>query len=265
MKYELLVTDLDDTLLKDDGTISDKNKKALRTLIENGGKVALASGRAAPTMVDVIKMVGLTDQKHLAHNGLSIFNIDGYEKISGFLPKNQIIRILDLLKENNIEANVFTPKGIYHNHSFELAKVMDKYIKGYPLIDVDYTPYDVEGIFLIYGIINNEEERALMRSWSNDVIETGEGNGFVIFSLRGEGKYKGAKRLSEEFGIDESKIVCVGDGGNDLQMLREAPLGIAVKNAVEEAKEAAKIVIDKTNEEDAISYVIEKYFLGEKL
>lgn len=87
MKYELLVTDLDDTLLKDDGTISDKNKKALRTLIENGGKVALASGRAAPTMVDVIKMVGLTDQKHLAHNGLSIFNIDGYEKISGFLPK----------------------------------------------------------------------------------------------------------------------------------------------------------------------------------
>ena len=169
------------------------------------------------------------------------------------------------LKENNIEANVFTPKGIYHNHSFELAKVMDKYIKGYPLIDVDYTPYDVEGIFLIYGIINNEEERTLMRSWSNDVIETGEGNGFVIFSLRGEGKYKGAKRLSEEFGIDESKIVCVGDGGNDLQMLREAPLGIAVKNAVEEAKEAAKIVIDKTNEEDAISYVIEKYFLGEKL
>ena len=48
-------------------------------------------------------------------------------------------------------------------------------------------------------------------------------------------------------------------------MLREAPLGIAVKNAVEEAKKAAKIVIDKTNEEDAISYVIEKYFLGEKL
>ena len=47
-------------------------------------------------------------------------------------------------------------------------------------------------------------------------------------------------------------------------MLRDAPLGIAVKNAVEEAKEAAKIVIDKTNEEDAISYVIDKYFFGDE-
>ena len=40
MKYELLITDLDDTLLKDDGTISKKNKDALRKLINSGGKVA---------------------------------------------------------------------------------------------------------------------------------------------------------------------------------------------------------------------------------
>ena len=81
MKYELLVTDLDDTLLKDDGTISKKNKDALRKLIDHGGKVALASGRSEPTMEEVIKMVGLEDQKHLAHNGLSVFNLEGYRKV----------------------------------------------------------------------------------------------------------------------------------------------------------------------------------------
>jgi len=260
LNYELLVTDLDDTLLKDDGTISQKNKKALRNLIERGGKVALASGRAEPTMTDVIKMVGLTDQKHIAHNGLSIFDLNGYKKVTGFIPRSEVVRILDLLKQNNIEANVFTPDGIYHNHSYKLAEVMHKYVKGYPSIDIDVTPYDVEGIFLIYGLINNEEERLMMRSWSSDIIETGEGNGFVIFSVVGEGKFSGAKRLAKEFGIDESKILCIGDGGNDIQMLKEAPLGIAVKNATDEAKEACDIVIDKTNEEDAVSYVIEKYF-----
>lgn len=263
MKYELLITDLDDTLLKDDGTISKKNKDALRKLINSGGKVALASGRAEPTMENVIKMVGLSDQKHLAHNGLSVFNLDGYRKVYNFIPKDEVKRILDLLKVNNIESNVLSLDGIFHNHSYKLVDVMDKYEHGYPVIDVDYTPYDVENIFLMYGLINNEEQRKMMRSWGNDVIETGEGNGFVIFFVRGEGKFQGAKRLAKEFGIDEEKIVCVGDGGNDLQMLRDAPLGIAVKNAVDEAKEAAKVIIDKTNEEDAISYVIEKYFLGE--
>lgn len=264
LKYELLITDLDDTLLKDDGSISDKNRLTLRKLIERGGKVALASGRAEPTMEEVIKMVGLMDQKHLAHNGLSVFNLDGYRKVYNFIPKDEVKRLLDLLKQNNIESNVLSLSGIYHNHSYRLVDVMDKYEHGYPVIDTDYTPYDIKDIFLMYGLINNEEQRKLMRSWGNDIIETGEGNGFVIFFVRGEGKFQGAKRLAAEFGIDEKKIVCVGDGGNDLQMLRDAPLGIEVKNAVEEAKEAAKIVIDKTNEEDAISYVIDKYFLGDE-
>ena len=263
MKYELLVTDLDDTLLKDDGTISKKNKDALRKLINSCGKVALASGRAEPTMEEVIKMVGLTDQKHLAHNGLSVFNLAGYRKVYNFIPKDEVKRILDLLKVNNIESNVLSLDGIFHNHSYKLVDVMDKYEHGYPVIDVDYIPYDIENVFLMYGLINNEEQRKMMRSWGNDIIETGEGNGFVIFFVRGEGKFQGAKRLAKEFGIDEEKIVCVGDGGNDLQMLRDAPLGIAVKNAVDEAKEAAKVVIDKNTRSRVISYVIEKYFLGE--
>lgn len=264
MKYRLLVTDLDDTLLKDDGTISQRNKRALRRFIDRGGRVALASGRAEPTMKKVIEMVGLEDQKHIAHNGLSVFSLDGYRNIPEKLPHHEVVRILDLLKENDIEANVFCPEGIYHNHSYNLERVMDKYVHGFPVIDIDEIPYDKKDVFMVFGIMKSDYHTKLMRTWDDELVESGEGNGFVFFMPRGTGKYTGVKVLADEFGIDEKEIVCIGDGGNDVQMLREAELGISVSNAHPEAKEASDLVLDRTNEDDAVAYVIDRYIFGEQ-
>lgn len=263
MRYRLLVTDLDDTLLKDDGTISKKNRRALRRFIERGGKVALASGRTEPTMEKVIKMVGLEDQKHIAHNGLSVFSLDGYRNIPEKLPHHEVERLLNLLKDNGIESNVFCPEGIYHNHSYELARVMDKYVHGFPVIDIDEMPVNQKDVFIVFGIMKSDYHTKLMRTWDDDIVESGEGNGFVFFMPRGTGKYTGVKVLAEEFGIDEDDIVCIGDGGNDVQMLREAKLGISVSNAHPEAKEVSDVILDRTNEEDAVAYVIEKYVFEE--
>ena len=44
MSYKMIVLDLDDTLLKNDGTISGKTKKTLKKVQEDGIKVVLASG-----------------------------------------------------------------------------------------------------------------------------------------------------------------------------------------------------------------------------
>ena len=45
MNYKMIVLDLDDTLLKNDGTISDCTKEKLQVAQEQGTKVVLASGR----------------------------------------------------------------------------------------------------------------------------------------------------------------------------------------------------------------------------
>lgn len=261
MRYELLVTDLDGTLLNDAGGVSKENKEALQKLIDNGGRVALASGRAEITMEPVIKMVGLTKQKHIGHNGSSIFDLNGYRKIDNYLSREDIIRALDLFKEHNIECCVLAKTGIYHMGSYNLMKALHKYEKGYPVYEQN--PYEIPDVMEIYGIINNEEEREMMLSWSNEHVNIFEGNGFIYFMPKCEGKYPAAKRLAKEFGIREEKILCVGDGGNDLDMLRDSPLGIAVANAIDDAKDAADVVYHKTNEENAIKHIVEEYFLGE--
>ena len=54
-----------------------------------------------------------------------------------------------------------------------------------------------------------------------------------------------------------------GDNGNDVEMLKNADIGIAVGNAQEVAKSAADLVID-TNENDGVArYLMELYEKGE--
>lgn len=55
MTYKMIVLDLDDTLLRDDHTISPRTKEALMTAQEQGVKVVLASGRPTFGMRNVAK------------------------------------------------------------------------------------------------------------------------------------------------------------------------------------------------------------------
>ena len=55
--------------------------------------------------------------------------------------------------------------------------------------------------------------------------------------------------------------IAVGDEQNDISMIQEAHIGVAVKNAIPEAKAAADYVTENDNNHDAIAEVIEKFVL----
>jgi hypothetical protein len=57
-------------------------------------------------------------------------------------------------------------------------------------------------------------------------------------------------------------MICVGDGFNDLSMIRYAGLGVAMANAQEVVREHADY-ITLSNEEDGVAAVVEKFFLNE--
>ncbi|MNC56990.1 putative phosphatase [compost metagenome] len=59
-------------------------------------------------------------------------------------------------------------------------------------------------------------------------------------------------------GIEMSQVIAMGDSFNDLSMIREAGLGVAMGNAQEEIKAQADVVT-VTNEEDGVAEMIRKY------
>jgi hydroxymethylpyrimidine pyrophosphatase-like HAD family hydrolase len=77
----------------------------------------------------------------------------------------------------------------------------------------------------------------------------------------GASKGVGVKWLLDRLRIDPSVCMALGDGENDVQMLSMVGLGVAVGNAGPAAREAADVVLEATNDEDAVAHAIAEYVL----
>ena len=73
-------------------------------------------------------------------------------------------------------------------------------------------------------------------------------------------KGKAVRLLARMLEIPLAEVLVFGDAANDIQMVREAGIGVAVANAVHEVKEAADYVTGSNDEEGAAKF-IEKYVL----
>ena len=70
-------------------------------------------------------------------------------------------------------------------------------------------------------------------------------------------KWTGVTQLARKLGIPPDAICAVGDQRNDLPMIREAALGVAMGNAAPEVKEAADLVTGR-HDEDGLVAVVER-------
>jgi hydroxymethylpyrimidine pyrophosphatase-like HAD family hydrolase len=78
---------------------------------------------------------------------------------------------------------------------------------------------------------------------------------------KGSTKAAGIEVLGKHLGIKREEIISIGDELNDLDMIEYAGLGVAMGNAREEVKNKADF-ITKSNEEDGVAYVFEKFCFG---
>jgi Cof subfamily protein (haloacid dehalogenase superfamily) len=85
---------------------------------------------------------------------------------------------------------------------------------------------------------------------------------FLELVPKGIDKAQSLSVLLGEIGMRREEMICVGDGFNDLSMIRYAGLGVAMANAQDVVKENADY-ITLSNEEDGVAAVVEKFILNE--
>ena len=76
----------------------------------------------------------------------------------------------------------------------------------------------------------------------------------------GVNKAAGLARVAAILGIPREETIAIGDGENDISMLRWAGLGIAMANAPENVKAAADVIAPACDE-DGAAWAMEKYLL----
>ena len=75
-------------------------------------------------------------------------------------------------------------------------------------------------------------------------------------------KWYALENLAKKIGIRKEEIIAIGDNVNDLQMVKNAGLGVMMGNSAPYIKETADVVV-KDNDNDGVAEAIEKYILTE--
>lgn len=265
MMYKLIAVDMDGTLLNEQKVITDRTKKAIQMARDKGVKIVLASGRPIEGLERYLKELGLTtaDDYVMSFNGSLIQNVQTREVISRDILKGKDLKKLyELSKVVGVNIHAFTKDGCVTPKMNEYTQLEGR-INGIEVYEADYSTIKEEDDVVKVMMIDPPEvlDKAIGHipdAFYETYTVVKSAPFFLEFLNKNSSKGKGIKALGEYLGIRREEIICIGDAGNDLDMIQYAGLGVAMGNAFEEVKAVADY-ITLSNEEDGVAHVIEKF------
>lgn len=256
----LVCTDLDGTLLKNDGTISKENLNAIEYFKKEGGKFTFITGRM-PFFVSHIYDKVKPNAPFGCVNGGGLYDFQKQEYIWKSTMPDGVTKLIKCIDEKlpdvGIQVNTF-----YKTYFCKENKTMEHFRKATKLPDLVCGYNDVKEPIakIIFGSESDEEILHIRRTLTEhplahnfDFIRSEK----TLFEIlpKGIGKGTAITKLAEILGLDINKTVAIGDYNNDISMFKAAKIGIAVSNACKYALDAADH-ITVSNEEHAIARVI---------
>lgn len=274
MDIKLIASDLDGTLMASDHlTVTERTYTALKKAHDKGIKIALATGRPMALIDSVLKQVPFVDYV-IYSNGACVYDMNSGKIIfSDMIDEKTSLELVNIFLDKPVFFEVYIKSrscyqnGVekyFKNISFpdkfvdEVAKSMDRYDS---LIDyIKKTGNGIEKITL-YGVIGEtfEEYKNILKSF--DLAVASSFAGTVEATSKTADKGNALSKLCAQNNITADNVMSFGDAGNDCSMLTFATHSFAMENASDECKSVAK-GITKSNAEDGVAYMVEKYCLS---
>lgn len=272
MKYKLIVSDLDDTLLNDELLVSDKNKRSIADYIAAGGVFTVATGRMTKPMLDICKDLNLTGEA-ISYQGAVITDTSSGATVEEIgIPTavaSEVCRYLDKL---NVYYQVYEGSEIHIKRLTHWSELYKKFCdcpfiehgdnlleyikdKGLALVKIMLMedPAYIEGhIRELTGVFGEELLVNTSKKWLIEMVNKKINKGTAVAGIAGR------------LGILREEVICIGDSSNDLSMIEYAGLGVAVRNGDPKLKQLADYVCPSNNE-DGVAHVIYKFGLERAL
>ena len=246
-KYDglLICSDLDGTLFYN-RQISEENREAIRYFRENGGAFTVASGRDPYWLIDHFGWEFFLPTPMICVNGGILYDpIEEKILFQGTMPEGYRDLAFESLSWKGIRRVALFPHDMTKRLEYVLDQrdeMMDALRKPQMKV-VFHTEPEVSDDYKEKIRSRLGSEFSVARSWINYI------------EIFGESYDKGhaCRRVANMIGADT--LICVGDYENDLSMIREADIGVAMGNAVPEVKAAADRVT-ATAEEHGVAKLI---------
>lgn len=269
MAYKMIFSDMDGTLLEDDIHVSKANQKAIQAAMEKGVGVVLCTGRGVFGTKAVLRTLGLMGKKGyvISQNGGCVYHLENMELAwkQGFSPKN-FAPYAKMAEEMGLEVYFYDDEKFMATHMTEEVESYCAVMETEAIITTDYENYD--GVFT-KSLFNGDKEKILvvqkkiMEEMGMELESFFSSDRYMEVVSLGVNKGAAMKKVLELMEIPVTEAIAIGDSENDLSMIREAGLGVAVANAPKYIQAEADYVTEHDFKNSAVAEVIEKFILND--
>lgn len=265
MIIEALALDLDGTLTNSKKEITPRTKKAVSAAMAKGINIILASGRPILGIAPIAKELGLYENGGyiLAYNGGQIIDCKRNKVIfENSLPAKYNADIFKIAEEFGVHALTYDPKGVAALSDTAEFVIKEAYNNAIP-ISVYGTLEKISTIPSVKLMVVGEPEKIapvlafLKKKFDDEISVFLSEPYFIEITAPGVEKSSSLTWLIEHLGVDRAHLCCIGDGLNDISMLKFAGCAVAMANAYDEVKSVADYVTESNNA-DGVAVFLEK-------
>jgi Cof subfamily protein (haloacid dehalogenase superfamily) len=264
----LIAIDLDDTLLKEDLTLSAKNKEALKKAHEKGIHIVLCSGRPYAGMIKYVEELGFFNKEDyiISYNGALVNNFDNEILFRQVIGHEEILKLIAIGKKHQIDIQLYNDDTYIIGEETDYSRSYQQLSGLAPIFMEDLTQVTESVKILFNGPADERLEHLRL-----EIIET-FGDSLNVFYSKPNyievlnplaNKGLAVKYLTEYLNLKQDQVMAIGDSYNDLSMIEYAGLGIVVANGREDVKKAAQYVTAASHEQDAVAEAILLYALSD--
>lgn len=254
LMIELVITDLDGSLLDNESKISDKNIKAIKKIKRNNILFGIASGRALTVIENIAKKYKIDDciDIMIGTNGVELSDLNILEDVEvNYLKKEIIIDLAKKYENYDVAFVVHDGNKMISNKAnsyTEMERKLNNYIQVvesdiHKLINKDFPRLMMVGEPTVLNEIALDMAMETKRSYNFfksyayflEVVSSEVSKGIML------------KQYCDNKGIDINKVLSVGDNDNDIEMVKLCGYGTAVSNATAHLKECAKHITSSSN------------------
>lgn len=231
-------------------------KDAVSVIRKKGIKVFIATGRPYPA---IDNLEDLEYDGCISTNGSYAVDHDGSVLFEKYIPREDVERLAGIIEERGYPCITVHRDEVFINRvdgKVERAMKMLNFMKLPVRPTADMLSGEVMQLIVFMDRDAESEIMPLVPScrparWHEDFVDM-----IPCFS----NKSSAVKNIIGMYGISREEVMAFGDGGNDIDMLEFAGIGVAMGNAEEDVMESADYVTSAVDE-DGVSKALEHFGL----
>lgn len=281
MSIKLIASDLDGTIIDKNNNISEKNFDAIKEIHKKNIKFAICTGKSYAVSKTVCKQFDAS--YGIFGNGTQIIDLrTGKELLRKILTQKDLLFITTLAKRYNYHVHLYTDNEII-TEKLEFMDLRNFILKSQNSTSLEFKivenilDFIEENNLSVFSLIVSTETDSLLEF--KTLLSINKNIEYAYINKRGKykdliinkdyeylnifptniNKNEALNFLGKYLNISRQDMLAIGDNVNDLEMVKESGIGVAVNEAYDDLKDVAKYITKSTATDGAFAEAVFKF------